>query len=58
MQRGLGDTVKEVLRVVGIEKDCLPCQKRQDTLNELVNYEKTVKIVDGFYKRYIRKKDR
>lgn len=58
MQRGLGDTVKEVLRSVGIEKECLPCQERQAKLNELVPYDKPIEIVNRFYKRYIRKKDR
>lgn len=57
-QKGLGDTVKAVLKAVGVDKECKPCQGRQETLNELVNYEKTVEIVDGFYKRYIRIKDR
>lgn len=63
MQRGLGDTVKEGLRRVGIDRDCKPCAKRQDILNNLVPYDsgaiyRVIEVVDGIYKRYIPKSKR
>jgi hypothetical protein len=62
-QRGLGDTVKAGLRAVGIEKDCNPCAKRQENLNNLVPYDsgaiyRVIEIVDGIYKRYVPKSKR
>lgn len=35
---GLGDTVAQVTDALGIPK-CLPCSRRQETLNKMVNYQ-------------------
>jgi len=32
---GLGDLVKKMLKKVGIEKDCEPCEKRRKALNKI-----------------------
>lgn len=51
--RGLGDTVSKITTVTGIKKvadtiakvkkgteECMPCQKRRDTLNRMFPYQK------------------
>lgn len=37
--KGLGDTVKRVIKKIGLDKSCTKCEKRQQELNKLFPYK-------------------
>lgn len=61
--KGLGDTIKRGLDSLGFKEQCEPCKKRQESLNEVINYteikeefSKIVEDIEKGFKRYISKK--